>query len=359
MPIPDHRDIDRLTSQLIRLYELAEASLYGQMARRIKVGINDPEWETIQQRQLSELRRDVNRTAAALSTWTAAEIPGLVSDLSARVDVIVSGELDAPLAPIGDRGESAAVLAIRETLTPVGIRMAATTVTAYQAVIGAALAGADGIARRKAAQRALNTFAGKGVTGFRDRRGRNWDMTSYVEMASRTIMADHALGQQAKRLTAAGMDLVIVSDAPQECKLCRPYEGKVLSITGQNTGTVEVPSVTTGEPVTVNVMTSVARAMAAGLFHPNCRHSRSAYLPGVTKRPTNTADVEGDAARSKLRYLERQKRAWRRREAVALDETDRARARSAAMSYTQRIKEHVANTTAKRQPHRESITAAR
>jgi hypothetical protein len=54
----------------------------------------------------------------------------------------------------------------------------------------------------------------------------------------------------------------------------------------------------------VQVHDTLPDAMAKGLFHPNCRHSISAYLPGITKPKTNTADPEGHKARQKQRYLE-------------------------------------------------------
>src|SRR5690606_17214059 len=41
-----------------------------------------------------------------------------------------------------------------------------------------------------------------------------------------------------------------------------------------------------GEMVTVDVAGTVDQAVAAGLLHPNCRHSLSAFLPGITTART-------------------------------------------------------------------------
>ncbi|WP_237350168.1 phage minor capsid protein, partial [Prescottella equi] len=42
--------------------------------------------------------------------------------------------------------------------------------------------------RLDAVQEALNHLTKRGITGFRDNRGRNWSLTSYLEMKSRTIV---------------------------------------------------------------------------------------------------------------------------------------------------------------------------
>jgi len=371
MPIPEHGAIDEFTAELIGFYAAAEASLYRQMARRIQVGIDDPGWEQRQVGELAAFRRDIDQIVARLDRTNDTQLPRIISKVSARANAITSQEIGAVDRPVtspatasrtaGDfdvADRDAAATQIRAAVAPVAARMAFVASSTYQNVIGQLLA-ADLGSRRRVAQHALNVFATKGITGFRDRAGRSWEMASYVEMASRTIAANHQIGVQATRLAAAGLDLVIVSNAPQECKLCRPFEGKILSLSGQNVGDIEAINPTTGQPVRVRVMTSMARATAAGLHHPNCRHSESTYLPGVTQRPTATADVEGDADRQKLRYLERQKRAWLRRASVALTPADAKKAKDAISRYNGLIGEHVENTTAKRQRSREQITAAR
>lgn len=128
---------------------------------------------------------------------------------------------------------------------------------------------------------------------------------------------------------------------------CRPWEGKVLSLSG-------VPRVDG-----VTVAGTLDQARAAGLLHPGCRHEIGAYLPGFTKVPTDTADHDGYEDRQHLRYLERGVRAWKRREAVALDPQAKAHARAKVRQWQARIREHVDTTSAKRQPFREQVGAAR
>lgn len=212
--------------------------------------------------------------------------------------------------------------------------------------------------RLQASQATLDRFLAKGVTGFTDSRGRDWELVSYIETAIRTGTARAAVAGHLARLDDAGIDLVIVSNAPAECELCRPWEGKVLSRLGP-VGRIEVEHTLTDELITVDVAGTIPEAAAAGLFHPNCRHSLSAYLPGVTKPPTHTADPAGDAAKRRLRAMERHVRSWKRREAGALTDDATAKAKAKVTQWRAAIDAHTTNTKARRKRRRERINTAR
>lgn len=212
--------------------------------------------------------------------------------------------------------------------------------------------------RLRAAQVAWEHLLAKGIVGFTDKRGRNWDLASYVEMATRTTVAHAALEGALDRFKQAGIGLVIVSNAPQECERCRPWEGKVLAITGP-AGPREVEHGIEDRMVTVDVAGTLAQATTAGLLHPNCRHSLAAYLPGVTKAPTHTQDPQGDEDRQRLRYLERQVRKAKLKEAALVDPAARQAAAAKVRAWQAKIRDHVKTTSAKRQPQREAIGTAR
>ena len=73
-------------------------------------------------------------------------------------------------------------------------------------------------------------------------------------------------------------------------------------------------------------------ARAAGLFHPNCRHSISLYQEGITRPMKNTADPEGYRQSQKVRYYESRKtREQRRRAAAFTPDARRASAQRAAV----------------------------
>lgn len=343
-----------LADTLVGLYQDAEQILLERIARALAQGIDGPRWAEEKLLQVQLLQARTVRQVATLSGRSAEEVAAAIVKAYNRGAAVAQADVAAlldgrpgPSLPPGLPAVEALVAETTSNLSTASRGLLRVTDDVFREVI-ARTAPQVLLAtqtRREAAQSALNAFADRGVTGFTDRAGRRWALESYVEMATRTSTMNAAVAGHTDRLLANGQDLVVVSDAPQECKLCRPWEGKVLSLTGL------------ARADGVRAAGTLEQAKADGLFHPGCRHSVSLYLPGVTKTPSRTADPEGDRARQQLRYLERQTRAWKRRQAVALDETARVEAGARVRAYQARIREHVASTSAKRQPQRERLGA--
>lgn len=217
--------------------------------------------------------------------------------------------------------------------------------------------------RLAAAQTAWDQFLSRGITGFVDKSGRHWQLASYVEMATRTVVAQSAIEAHNDRLNAAGVDLRMISNAPQECVKCRPWEGKVLATSGPpGPRTIERRSMVSEEMLTIKVAGTLDEAIARGLFHPNCRHTSNGFMPGATRPITNTEDPEGDAARQKLRLLERNIRTAKLQAAAAITPEGKRQADAAVRAIQQQIRDHVADTSATqlfRQRQREQIGTAR
>ena len=362
---------ENLALAVVSAYLEAERSLLARIAASVARGLDAPNWAEQQLLAVQAYRRDAQATLAALQETTAQAATVAVETATNRGTAAAAAELAVALGrPVVDllgevpgRGAVVRLAAeLVERITSTHPRILRVTMDAYREVIARVtprtLLGAE--TRRDTAQAALDDFAARGITGIVDRTGRGWELASYVEMATRTATAHAAVDAHSERLMSAGMDLVQVSDAPQECKVCRPWEGKVLSLSGVTVGAVEREHATEdGRTVRVRVAGSLAAARAAGLYHPGCRHSHSVYLPGVTKAPTGTADPEGDAARQRLRALERRVRRAKRLEAVALDPQARRAANARVRAAQKDIRDHVASTSAKRQPQRERIGTAR
>ena len=107
-----------------------------------------------------------------------------------------------------------------------------------------------------------NDLLKQGITGFVDKSGRRWNMETYAEMASRTVLMKAHTKAIETEFTSHGEDLVKVSEHPMSCPKCDPYQGAVLSITGKTGG-----------------YATVEEARNDGLFHPRCRHAISLYVP--------------------------------------------------------------------------------
>lgn len=115
---------------------------------------------------------------------------------------------------------------------------------------------------KRTAKDIKNSLIENGVTGFVDKTGKKWNMTSYAEMVSRTTTAEAFNAGTMDRILETGHDLVIIDIIDTICPICLRWQGKILSLTGK----------TKGYP-------TMQEAKADGMFHPNCRHSFSIWIP--------------------------------------------------------------------------------
>ena len=364
-----------LARRTVDVYAELERALLALLADRLGRGLDSPAWVEQKLAGVREVLAAARALVEQARTDAAGEVRAAIAAAydrggsSALVDLARLGAAEQrPKLLDNRRAVDALAAETVDTLAPVHSRVLRAIEDAYRFVIASVAprvaAGVD--TRRQATQRALDRFALAGVRAFTDRAGRTWELATYAEMAVRTSTGRAAVAGHVDRIAARGLSLVYVSDAPQECELCRPWEGKVLVI-GELAesdqlaalpaagGTVDARNPVTGRTVSVDVAGTLESARLAGFQHPNCRHSVAAYLPGVTRLPTDTADPEGDADQQKLRRLERHVREWRRREAAAVDPAAQARAARFARAWQAAIRQHVATSSAKRQPERERI----
>lgn len=133
---------------------------------------------------------------------------------------------------------------------------------------------------QKVARNYRQQLADEGVTGFTDRAGKKWDMSTYSKMVARTTTMESHLEGTKTRLLENGHDLVQISKHSSPCKLCAPWEGKIVSLSGNDK---DYPS--------------MDDATAAGLFHPNCRHAYGLYID----IDAEIAKMEGELAKPTAR----------------------------------------------------------
>jgi hypothetical protein len=345
-----------LSSGIRDLYADAEERLLLMMARYLADGIDTPRWMEAKLGDVQALRRAAQAVVEELGKATSLEIYDVVAEAynaGARAGLVELGALDdatvarlAEQTPGTRRVDRLAMEAVQVvTDSHRGILRGVEDV--YRQVIAQAVAtplvGAE--TRRQATQTAVQRFTERGVVSFIDRSGRAWSMPSYAEMATRTAVGRAAVEAHADQLTAAGIDLVIVSEAPHECPQCRDWEGKVLALSGPaGRRTVEVEHATKdGQMVRVEVAGTLDEARRAGLQHPNCRHTTSAYLPGLTRRPTKAAtDPDGYEATQRQRAIERHIRKYKLRAASAVDPAAKRQAEARARAWQGRMREHLA-----------------
>lgn len=111
------------------------------------------------------------------------------------------------------------------------------------------------------------TLAEQGLTALKDKSGRSWQLDRYAEMLFRTKAVETRNRGMVNRMVENGYDLVQVSSHQGTCDSCSAWEGKILSITGND-----------------KKYPTVAQAEAGGLFHPNCRHAINVLVPSLAKQ---------------------------------------------------------------------------
>jgi len=361
-----------LAAAVGRLYEQAELALIERITRALAQDLDSPLWAELKLAALGNLRSAIEEIIAVLQVDASGAMHQAVAEAYERGQQAAIVELGAvatgpalaaaealPAAAAVDRLAAALV----QEAGPAHLRILRTGLDVYRQVIAEAssapVLGAQ--TRQQAAGRALAKFADRGVTGFVDRSGRAWNLTSYAEMATRSAVGRAAVEAHTDRLAAAGIELVVVSDAPEECERCKPWEGKILRREGPaGAGVVEMEHATEDDRmVQVRVAGSLPEARSKGLLHPNCRHSVSIYLPGLTRPPGPKKDrTRATYEQSqKQRYYERQVRAWKRRAAAAVDDEARKKANARVRAYQGQIRELVKETGLPRKSHREQIGA--
>jgi hypothetical protein len=345
------------------MYADAEQVLLQRIAARVAGGIDHadedlPGWEAKRLAELGQLRKEaariidrLQRAAKAAAdksvrkAWVAGMDQAVLSAVLGVHDAKIRARLERVLRDARRLGSDSMIgsgQGVNELARQTVEKIDAVQLAALRAVddiyrqviaetVGRVLTGAQ--TRREAAQEALARLAARGVTGIGPPDTiRTWDLASYVEMAMRTATARAAVDGHLASLRDAGVDLVIVSTTPYSCSVCNRWEGEVLTQRG-TAGTREELNVLTNEPSVVRVAATVEQARLAGLLHPGCRHSLSAYLPGVTRAAPKLATSGSYDDTQQVRRRMRQAREWDRRAAAALNPEAKRKAYAKAREY--------------------------
>jgi hypothetical protein len=196
---------------------------------------------------------------------------------------------------------------------------------------------------------AWRVFTQNGVTGFVDRAGRNWSMSAYVEMAVRTASARAFNDSHMQTMRAVGIKYFTVPSHGSTCPLCYPWQGAVLTDAANPDPTVATDG-------------TIDEAVAAGLFHPNCRHTLAPYFPGITdlhQQPPWSDEQQAEYEDSqRQRALERDIRRAKQQAQTAITPEQRAIAVADVRKAQARMRAFIAASGRLRQSRREQVHLA-
>lgn len=224
-------------------------------------------------RVLEQLGQDIDPLARRLIAEAAKDSAQVTANQIGRLNIVAPAQ-----AGVFQTVNGAAVLALQDTIVGrlsdsrrlIGRQVEDVYAKAGRRAALRAVLGADGSSRTAARSLAMELLkdqqvkrlvTGRGV-GFVDKAGRGWSMDSYAEMVVRTTTRQAVVEGSLARMAAHGINLARVSVHGDPCKICAPFQGRLVSLTGESTeyegeAAVSLGSLPNGGPP----------------FHPNCKHT--------------------------------------------------------------------------------------
>ena len=228
----------------------------------------------------------------------------------------------------------------------------------------AAAMQAGGHTLQQATDAATRDFLDQGIACIRYRNGRRVNISTYAEMALRIAGTRAMLMGEAAQRERLGLDTVLVSQYGACSKTCLPWQGLVyIDDVFQPYHGPRTPGGTYGISRNGRQYPLLSVAMQGGLFHPNCRHTLSTWVEGVSTRPRpmDKAKVEAAAQlEAKQRALERSVRKAKRQAAGLCDPAAAKAARARVRAAQKELRDFVADhgDVLRRNVWRERDTAA-
>ena len=239
--------------RLIQLYTEAEREILIEYEKALRKG-NDLKSLTTLKNNVAAIRADL---LAGGRTWCEEAIPALYQAAMAEVDSGLAAQAFGAI-----HQQAMQVLAentfarLQEVDAVIGRRVQ----DVYRDLALEAVRGdvAGYSTWKQTAKRYREQLAEKGITGFKDAAGRQWNMKTYTEMVARTTTREAMINGTANRLLEHGQDLAEITGgtAKNTCQVCRAWVGRIVSLTGK----------TPGYP-------TLDDARGAGVFHGNCTHN--------------------------------------------------------------------------------------
>ena len=257
--MPDNNPLsDAQAQRLIKLYGEAEKEILKECNRLL---LKNPEsyslaWQKTVLARVQQIRGDLLKGSR---TWCQEAIP----------DSYMKGVAWADTDPLAGQKLMAGFGSIHQQAVEVLADNAYSRLADVNSVVGrrvddvfrqVALEHAKGSVigyqtTKQTAKRIREDLAERGVTGFRDKAGHEWDMRRYAKVLAQETTNQSFRQGTINRLQEKGHDLVRLSSHSGSCPKCTPYEGRTFSLSGSDS---EFPS--------------IDEARAGGVFHVGCLH---------------------------------------------------------------------------------------
>lgn len=196
-------------------------------------------------------------------------------------------------------------------------------------------ASSGALTYEKAVDMATSDFLKKGINCITYSNGAVHNIVSYADMAVRTASKRAYLMGEGQKRQEWGISTVILNKRFNACPLCMPFEGKVL-----------IDDVWSGGSSKDGPYPLMSSAMAAGLYHPNCKDKHSTYFEGISSKPESRYYEEKPVIKerqlieNKLNHAKRQAKSYNRLAKNSLDAENQETYRARATEWSGKVKEY-------------------
>lgn len=196
-------------------------------------------------------------------------------------------------------------------------------------------ASSGALTYEKAVDMATSDFLKKGINCITYSNGAVHNIVSYADMAVRTASKRAYLMGEGQKRQEWGVSTVILNKRFNACPLCMPFEGKVL-----------IDDVWSGGSSKDGPYPLMSSAMAAGLYHPNCKDKHSTYFEGISSKPESRYYEEKPVIKerqlieNKLNHAKRQAKSYNRLAKNSLDAENQETYRARATEWRGKVKQY-------------------
>jgi hypothetical protein len=258
---------DAEAAKLVKLYQAAEKELINEVSRGIVKGNETTYVRGI----LANVKVILAELEQGSRQWSQSAIPAVYTKAIEEADAqMAAAHVAAGFGAIHQ--QAANILAqstygrLQDMTAFIGRRVDDLFRSISLASVRGTIVGYD--SWQKAAKKIRDSLAENGITGFTDKAGRAWDMSTYADMVSVTTTMEAHLEGTRNRLLENDQQLVMVSEHGGSCRRCAPWEGRVLALDDSYDGDYPIDG-------------TLDDARAEGLFHPRCRHAYGLYVPDL------------------------------------------------------------------------------
>jgi hypothetical protein len=275
---PDQYAYEQRLDDFLRVVRHAQQTIAAQVRAAIATGdLRTADRRRLQlaavQSTLDQLGMEIDQTAAALVQDAYSQGADRAQQQMIGMS-IHAPEIPGAFASVSIDSVRALQDSILERLTAARQTVGRTINDVYaragrRAALRAVL-GADGSPRTAAKalhadlmrDRDIARAVREGGFGFVDKSGKRWALDHYTEMVVRTTTREAVTQGALARMASHSIDLARVSVHASSCKICAPWESRLVSLDGHRTDYH-------GEAVT----DLVSLPNGGPPFHPQCRHS--------------------------------------------------------------------------------------